>query len=225
MLTTVSSHARALAGSAKHSLDAAMSTAALLMLKAPRPGFVKTRLAAAIGAEEACDAYRAMVERQISEIPTGWAKVAHFAPSDAGEEMMRWLGSGCQYREQVDGDLGARMDAAVCAARKAGFARAVLLGGDCPWLTRELLLQSERELANYDLVIGPAMDGGYYLLGLNAGVEPPFAGIDWSTERVFAQTLNRAKESGARVCLLPKLEDVDEVGAWNRARAAMILSR
>jgi rSAM/selenodomain-associated transferase 1 len=198
-----------------------MSTAALLMLKAPRAGFVKTRLAAGIGADAARAAYVAMVEKQAREIPMGWAKAIHFAPADAGEEMRAWLGQSGFFTPQVDGDLGARMGAALSAAWTAGFARAVLLGGDCPWITRELLLRVERELAGCDLVIGPAADGGYYLLGINAGVAPPFAAIDWSTERVLAQTLALAEENRARVCLLPELEDVDDVGAWQRARAVM----
>jgi uncharacterized protein len=200
-----------------------MSTAALLMLKAPRAGFVKTRLAAGIGADAARAAYVAMGEKQAREVPLGWAKVIHFAPADAGDEMREWLGEGCFYSPQVQGEFGARMGAALSAAWAGGFARAVLLGGDCPWITRELLLRAERELAGCDLVIGPATDGGYYLLGANAGVRPPFEGIDWSTERVLAQTLAFAERNGARVCLLPELEDVDDAAAWERAQVVMPL--
>ena len=196
-----------------------MSTAALLMLKAPRPGFVKTRLAEGIGAPAACDAYRAMVEKQLAEIPRGWVKIVHFAPADARAEMARWLGEGCFYAAQVEGDLGARMDEATRSAWAHGSKQAVLLGGDCPWITRELLLRVERELHEHDLVIGPATDGGYYLLALKAGAAGPFAGVEWSTERVLAQTLALAKERGMRVCLLPELEDVDDAAAWERARS------
>jgi uncharacterized protein len=195
-----------------------MSTAALLMLKAPRAGFVKTRLAAGIGADEARAAYVAMAEKLIREIPIPWTKVVHFAPADGAQEMKAWLGNGCLYAPQGEGDLGARMGVALRAAWAAGFARAVLLGGDCPWITRELLLRAEQELAACDLVIGPATDGGYYLLGMNAGVNPPFESIEWSTERVLAQTLALAVKDGARTFLLPELEDVDDAAAWQRAQ-------
>lgn len=196
-----------------------MSTAALMMLKAPRPGLVKTRLAKEVGDVAAREAYRWMVERQMAELPAGWATVVHFAPADVGDEMRSWLGSAPFYAPQVEGHLGQRMHAAVAAAWEAGYARAVLLGGDCPWVTRELLLRAERELATSDLVIGPAADGGYYLLGLNACANGPFDGVEWSTSRVLAQTLERVRAIGARVTLLPELEDVDDAAAWGRARA------
>jgi rSAM/selenodomain-associated transferase 1 len=198
-----------------------MSTAALLMLKAPRPGFVKTRLAAAIGPDAACAAYRAMAEKQLREIPMGWARVVHFAPADGCAEMQEWLGDGCFYAPQADGDLGARMSAAARDAATKGFARAILLGGDCPWITRELLLRAEQELAAHDLVIGPATDGGYYLLGMNAGKMAPFSGIEWSTEHVLKQTLTQAEEAGLSVCLLPELEDVDDAAGWERAQGLL----
>ncbi|MCA1990227.1 MAG: TIGR04282 family arsenosugar biosynthesis glycosyltransferase, partial [Desulfarculus sp.] len=121
----------------------------------------------------------------------------------------RWLGLAPLIRPQDSGDLGRRMDLALTRALAEGEERAVLIGSDCPGLTAEILEQAFAVLADHDLVLGPAQDGGYYLVGLRRPAPEIFRGIAWGSDRVLRQTLNRAGELGLRVALLPELADLD----------------
>ena len=182
----------------------------LLFAKAPRPGFVKTRLAAAVGEEEAVRVYRALGERVVRQV----APVSHitvwYDPADALFEMRAWLGSSLDYRAQPGGDLGVRL--------REGFARhfsewadrpALAIGVDAPALDSTIVASAARALERTDVVIGPALDGGYYLLGLRAPQPTLLEGIPWSTDRVFAETRSRCERIGITPHVLPPLRDVD----------------
>jgi rSAM/selenodomain-associated transferase 1 len=179
------------------------------MLKAPVPGLVKTRLAAALGAEEARRIYRRMVERV-------WA---HGTPSGELYLLRAWLGPRARYVPQADGDLGARLTHATAAAFAAGAESVVLLGGDCPGQTHAFFQAAESALAAHDVVIGPARDGGYTLLALRQPQPGLFRDIAWSTGSVLTETLARAASLGLRVALLDPLEDVDDLASWQRAQS------
>ena len=187
------------------------------MLKAPVPGMVKTRLAAAIGPEMACAIYRRMVEHVLAELPADWIVEVHGTPPDKLPLLASWLGPRAAYRPQCDGDLGARLIHASETAFADGAESVVLLGGDCPWQTRAFFHTAEAALATHDVVIGPAGDGGYTLLAAKKLHRPLFDGIAWSTATVLARTLDRARLLGLRVALLDTLDDVDDFAAWNRA--------
>ena len=188
------------------------------MLKAPVPGLVKTRLAASLGEERACQIYRLMVERVFAEVPAHWRIEVHGAPPEKLDVLAAWLGARAAYRPQCGGDLGARLIHASASAFAAGAESVVLLGGDCPWQTRAFFQEAETALAAHDLVIGPARDGGYTLLAAKTLHCELFEGIAWSTASVFAETLARTLSLGLRVALLDPLEDVDDVAAWQAAR-------
>ena len=192
---------------------------AVLMLKAPVPGLVKTRLAAALGMEPACRIYRCMVERVFAEIPAHWRIEVHGAPPEKLALLAAWLGSRALYRPQCGGDLGARLNHASEAAFAAGADGVVLLGGDCPAQTRAFFQASEIALGSHDVVIGPARDGGYTLLAFKTLHRALFENIAWSTSSVLHETLARTRSLGLRVALLDPLEDVDDDSAWRRARA------
>ncbi len=194
---------------------------ALFMLKAPVAGFVKTRLATALGAEPACRAYRRMVERVFAEIPAHWRIEVHGTPRDQINLLVEWLGPRPVYRAQCKGDLGARLICASEAAFGAGAESVVLLGGDCPWQSRAFFQSAEKTLETHDLVIGPASDGGYTLLAAKILHRTLFEGIAWSTASVLAETLVRARALGLRIALLETLEDVDDADSWERARAGL----
>ena len=187
-----------------------------VFLKAPRQGFVKTRLAREVGNERALAIYRTLAEAQLAKLPPGWTTEIHYTPVDAGAEMRGWLGSHHEYRAQCDGDLGLRLAHAVERAFATGARNVFAIGADCPDLDASLLAEAQTALRQTDVVIGPARDGGYYLIGLKSPAVGLFEKIEWSTPRVLAQTLQRAQELGLVHALLPEKEDVDDLAGWQR---------
>lgn len=191
-----------------------------LLLKAPRPSQVKTRLAAKVGAVKAAGIYRQLVERQLHALHPDWPATVHYDPPDAGEQMAQWLGRlrpGLHFTPQCHGDLGARLTMAFATEFARGAPAVVAIGGDCPGLDRAILESAQSALATSDAVLGPAADGGYYLIGLNALCADLFAGIDWSTSSVLAQTKARLMKNNLRFAELPTLADVDDADGWERA--------
>jgi hypothetical protein len=200
----------------------------LVFVRAPVAGQVKTRLAAALGAEGALRVYRRLAEHTLREARALGGEVrVHFTPEDAGAEVRGWLGEGPRYLPQSAGDLGARMEAAFRAAFEDGADRVVIIGSDLPELSATLLRRAFDALESHPAVIGPARDGGYYLLGMRTMIEGLFDGIPWSTNEVLARTLERLRAAGIHPALLDTLSDVDEVddlpagwAEWARAEAA-----
>jgi uncharacterized protein len=194
-----------------------------LILKAPRPGTVKTRLARDIGDERATAIYRALVEHQAMSIPPGWQVTLYFTPADAVDEMEAWLKSrlpeDARFVPQCEGDLGQRLVGAVDAELQRGAKHVFLIGGDCPGISRGYLAEADEELSKSDLVIGPATDGGYVLLGLKSQRPCLFENIAWSTPAVLDQTLAAARRLLLRVRLLPTLEDIDDAESLARQSA------
>jgi uncharacterized protein len=191
------------------------------MLKTPVPGSVKTRLAAGVGPDRACAIYRELVEHQMGHIPKGWRVEVHFDPPDAAPVMMSWLGGDRQYYPQCPGDLGVRLTHSLIVASPSERFPLIFLGGDCPYIDASVLLEAVKALETHDVVVGPARDGGYVLIGMKSTHPELFRDIDWSTERVFSQTMAHAKELGLSVALLPVMEDVDDLDSWERAREVL----
>jgi uncharacterized protein len=193
-----------------------------LILKAPRLGEVKTRLASSIGAERATRVYRLLVEHQLAQIPASWRVAIHFAPSDAEAEMRTWLESlsrqSTDFVAQPDGDLGVRLISAMNYGFASGADQVLFLGGDCPGITRNYLEEAEAALAESDMVIAEALDGGYVLLGLRRPIAAVFEVIPWSSEAVFATTLGRARAAGLSYQCLSPLEDIDDLESYERQR-------
>ena len=200
----------------------------LVFVRAPEAGRVKTRLAAALGAEGALRVYRRLAEHTVREARALGGEVrVHFTPADAGPKVRTWLGEGPRYLPQSGGDLGARMEAAFRAAFKEGADRVVIIGSDLPELSAALLRRAFDALESHPAVIGPARDGGYYLLGMRTMIDGLFEGIPWSTAEVLARTLERLGAAGIEPALLDPLTDVDEMddlpagwAEWARAEAA-----
>ncbi len=132
-----------------------------------------------------------------------------FTPGDAGDEVRAWLGEGPRYLPQGDGPLGVRMRAAFRAAFASGARRVVVVGSDLPELSTALLRRAFECLEAREAVVGPARDGGYYLLGLARPLPGIFEGIAWSTPGVLAATLQRLRATGVEPALLEELADVD----------------
>lgn len=196
--------------------------ALLVFLKRPAAGEVKTRLAAALGSAVAADLYRVLAEevvRRTAPREAEYARLLFFTPPEARGEMEAWL-PGEAWLAQQGADLGARMDAAFAEAFRRGARRAALVGSDSPWVSRERVLEALRSLDDHDAVLGPASDGGYYLLALDRPRPELFQGIAWSTPSVFAATVERAGALGLAVRMLGVLPDVDTLddvrAAWDR---------
>ncbi len=197
----------------------------LVFLRHPEPGKVKTRLIPAFGAEEAARLYRSMVEQVVATVrsidrpglhPRLWVE-----PATALDEVRRWLGPELSYREQVSGDLGNRIEIAFRSAFAEGAQQVVAIGTDCIELDAELLEQAFTQLRTHDAVIGPALDGGYYLIGLARMLPEVFQGIPWSSTHTAAVTRQRLAELQATVHLLPPLRDIDtpqDLQATNNSR-------
>jgi rSAM/selenodomain-associated transferase 1 len=133
--------------------------------------------------------------------------------------MQEWLGSDVTYYRQGSGDLGQRMYSAIRRAFAVGMARVVIIGTDCPDVNPFILTEAFDALKRQDLVLGPAEDGGYYLIGLNCLIPQLFNQIQWGTDRVLAKTKNIAKKLGLSVHYLPILADVDrpeDLPVWHK---------
>ena len=139
----------------------------------------------------------------------------------AEDEMRSWLGDAFEYRPQGAGDLGRRMNRALAEALDQGCQRVVLVGSDLPDLTPEILLESLAALGRCDLALGPAKDGGYYLIGLSRPAPELFSGVDWGQDSVLARTLEKARTAGLSCQVLGELCDVDrpeDLPLWQKAR-------
>lgn len=182
----------------------------LIFAKYPEAGRVKSRLARTIGALPAALAYKSMVEIVVKSTKPHngeYTQVLYYDPPESREKFQSWLQISDQ-RPQSGGDLGERMKQALSQTlTEPGYA--VLIGTDCMDVDRSLILKAFQELAEADVVLGPAKDGGYYLIGCKREHPELFTGIDWSTERVFAQTFQIAEKLKLRVSCLPPLEDID----------------
>ncbi|MBV9774906.1 MAG: TIGR04282 family arsenosugar biosynthesis glycosyltransferase [Gemmatimonadetes bacterium] len=182
-----------------------------MFVRAPEAGRVKTRLAAEVGAEAALRVYVRLAEHALAEARAAGAAVrVHFTPAGAEAAVRGWLGGPADYLPQAEGDLGERLERAFAEAFAAGFRRVVVIGSDLPELSAEVLRRAAVLLDGYAAVLGPARDGGYYLLGLRAPLPEVFRGIPWSTDAVLARTLDRLRAAGIEPALLETLGDVDE---------------
>lgn len=186
----------------------------LLMVK--HPGFVpvKTRLAASLGEAKARSLYEALAADAVRILAEeDRLLTVLYDPPEAGDAVARWLGSGPIYRPQRGSGLGERMAAGLREAFDAGFHTAVLTGSDIPGLDSDLARQALDGLDTHDAVIGPAPDGGYYLIGFSGESFLPeaFEGIPWSTGEVFSRTLGVLERKGRRVLVLPFRRDIDTI--------------
>jgi rSAM/selenodomain-associated transferase 1 len=185
-----------------------VSVSVAVFLKAPRLGAVKTRLAAEVGPRHALRLYRVMASRTLDAVRSaGLDATVWYTPPDAAGEMRFWLGEGWPLRPQASGDLGARLAAAHRAVETGRGWMAI--GADCPGVDARLLTDAAACVSAGELVLGPALDGGYYLVGGVAPLPDIFSGIPWGTERVLTETRARLAHLGLRWRELVTLRDVD----------------
>ncbi|HXI20035.1 MAG TPA: TIGR04282 family arsenosugar biosynthesis glycosyltransferase [Gemmatimonadales bacterium] len=185
-----------------------------IFVKAPEPRRVKTRLALEIGPEAAADLYRRLGRGIVARSGSaGYSTVAWFAPADGGEGVSSWLGGlGVdRFLPQRGAGLGARLAGTFARHFREGAGRVVVVGSDCPDVDEGLVARAFAALGDRDLVLGPTLDGGFYLIGLTARVPGLFRRVAWSTSAVSRRTLENAERLGLRVATLPTLRDIDTV--------------
>ena len=191
-----------------------MMNALLYFVKYPEPGMVKTRLAKVVGDHHAAQVYRELTETNLgilNSLPSGFVKVIiAFDPFKNEEAIRSWLPGPYEYVAQKGSELGARLQNAFQFAFEKGFKKVMALGSDTLGLKPEVLHKAFDALNDYDIVLGPAKDGGYYLIGLSQTQPFVFQGIPWSTAAVFEATLAKVKGQRLSYFLLPELEDLDE---------------
>jgi rSAM/selenodomain-associated transferase 1 len=186
----------------------------IIFVKAPRRGGVKTRLARAIGEEAACAAYKRLVEELIERLASIPSVELRFTPDDAVTEIRQWRRDNWHLRPQGEGDLDQRLERAFADAFANGAEYVAAVGSDCPAITPEDIQSAWAALRTNDVVLGPAKDGGYWLIGLREPRSALFQTIDWSTDQVLKQTMRRAQARNLKVELLRELSDVDTESDW-----------
>jgi uncharacterized protein len=197
----------------------------IIFTRFPEPGKTKTRLIPALGPKGAADLQRQMTEQTLIWVRRLAAEstVALEVRFEGGNKrgFQKWLGQGLHFVPQGIGNLGKRMARAFQEAFQEGAGFVVLIGSDCPGLSPSIGSEAFAALEGHDVVLGPANDGGYYLIGLRQMVPQLFDAIPWGTEIVFSKTLDIAKGLGLRMhCLVP-LDDVDrpeDLPVWGKNR-------
>jgi len=186
----------------------------LFFVKNPERGKVKSRLAASIGVDSAVRVYKNMVVHMLSKVKRGTFQLyVCFFPKDAQRSIKNWLGREVRYMPQHGKDLGERMRNGFAEAFSMGHKRVVLIGSDIPGLKIKYVNEAFKSLKQMDAVIGPAYDGGYYLIGFKEKTFCPqvFEGIAWGTKNVFDETMTKLKRFKRVVCTLPYQRDIDTV--------------
>ncbi|MBI4051073.1 MAG: TIGR04282 family arsenosugar biosynthesis glycosyltransferase [Elusimicrobia bacterium] len=192
----------------------------LIFLKAPVSGKVKTRLALTRGEEEAARIYKEMAQdifHRFRGLP-GISTVVAYERAQEFPDLI-WLDEhNPSFVEQEGNGLGERLENAFRWAFALGAKRVAAIGGDSPGLPVDWLTQAFKKLERGHLVLGPAEDGGYYLIGMNHLEPDLFVDIPWSTSQVFNRTLEKIKERGLPFFLLPAYFDVDDEKSLKRWR-------
>jgi len=186
-----------------------------VFVKNPVLGEVKTRLAASIGKQSALDIYNellAITRENISNL--GCQKHVFFGRFI--EEDTIWESFNTK-NEQRGKDLGERMENAFCHLFRSisNPIKVVLIGSDCPEITGGQIKKAFELLDTSDVVLGPALDGGYYLIGMKKNYSAIWSDIDWSTDRVYQQTIDKINKIGLSYSALPVLQDIDTQEDWS----------
>jgi uncharacterized protein len=204
----------------------ATTTAIGVICKAPRAGASKTRLVPALGAERAAALSRAFLTDLAGTILTVGASLgaqgyAVCSPASAAEELASFLPASFGYLIETDPVLGEVLDRATAALLSRGHAGVILVNGDSPTLPPDLLCRAIEELRRPGerVVFGPALDGGYTMIGVKTRARHLFTDIPWSSDQVLSVSLTRAAEAGLAAELIDPWYDIDDEPslAWLRA--------
>lgn len=189
--------------------------ALIVFLKYPETKKVKTRLGKEIGEQKAVGLYRETASFVADSFSgqKNWTTFLFYSPKEREKEVFEWLGGKeALFFAQETGSLGQRMSRAFEKCFSLGFRNVVIIGTDCVMITEEDVETAFSLLSGgeFEAVLGPATDGGYYLLGLCRKTDAVFQDMQWSTSSVFRETERRMKRSGLRYATMRELGDIDE---------------
>lgn len=200
-----------------------------VMSKAPRTGDAKTRLVPPLSATQAAGLSACFIRDATGNIAAAAQQVpiegyVAYSPSDAEAEFAPLVADGTKLLPSRHPGLAAGLYDAAYDLLNAGYGAACLINSDSPTLPTALLVDAARKLAapSDRIVLGPAEDGGYYLIGLKHGHRRLFEDIAWSTPLVFRQTMERAREIGVETAVLPIWYDVDDIASLRRLHAELL---
>lgn len=182
--------------------------ALIIFIKNLIPGQVKTRIAATLGNDVAMEIYQQLLKNLNNKIQSLKVEKIVFYSEFIEEDI--WNPTIFQKEIQQGNDLGERMENGFKASLAAGYKKAIIIGSDCPGMDENILNDSFEKLTGFDIVIGPATDGGYYLLGMKKNHPYLFQNIEWSTDKVLQQTIDLCNRNHLSYYLLPELSDIDE---------------
>ncbi len=197
-------------------------TAIIVMVKYPQAGTVKTRLGRQIGMKKASEQYRGFVRTLLATCrSTGFDTVISCHPDHTISDYREWLGSGFDFMVQKGPDLGQKMRDAFEQGFALGFDRVILIGSDLPHLSAFTIEEAAQRTGECDVVIGPALDGGYYLVAMKQDRFFPemFDDIPWSRPDVLRMTLEKIAEGRRKPCLLTAMRDIDTLEDLNAVSA------
>jgi rSAM/selenodomain-associated transferase 1 len=185
----------------------------IIFTRYPEPGKTKTRLIPVLGDVGAANLQKQMTEHTIFQVQelqkiTSVSFEVQFTGGNL-EKMQNWLGNDLGYQFQGEGDLGARMERSLVNAFNQKAEQVIIIGTDCPDLNSQILATAFEQLKNFHLVLGPALDGGYYLIGLQQPIGELFMNIPWGTAQVFAKTGEIAQKLNLSIGYLQYLADID----------------
>ena len=201
----------------------------IIFTRYPEPGTTKTRMIPELGPEGAAELQRQMTEHikaKVDELCALQPFAVEIRYEGGNDNLMtQWLGEGVTYCRQGNGDIGLRMGRALQDAFEQGCKTVLIIGSDIPDITPGVMQIAFEKLEQKDLVLGPAADGGYYLIGVNRNTfrhwHPQiFKNVSWGTEHVLPETLGIAKKLKLKFSLLDVLRDVDrpeDLGVWQHA--------
>jgi len=193
------------------------SQALIIFVRNPDHGKVKTRLATSIGKDESLEVYKKLLQHTFLQTKSLNVNKFVFYVDQIGTDDI-WAEGSYQKNVQQGIDLGDRMYQAVKSVSESCAGSTILIGSDCPEIDEDLLKRAFNILDTRDLVIGPATDGGYYLIGMNDPYFELFKNISWSSPAVLSETLQKARELHLDLELLKELSDIDTEEDLRKAR-------
>lgn len=196
----------------------------ILFLKYPAPGLVKTRIGKVLGVDSTAGLYRSFVADILHKIQAVEADlIVYFDPPDRQSDVRIWLGTKLLLFPQKGNDLGKKMENAFLEQFQMGYQRLVLIGSDIPHISSAILRESLDLLCENQAVIGPAKDGGYYLIGFNSSRFLPqvFQGIAWSTGSVFRESMAVFEKNGITAAELAMMSDIDTLDDFKTVLSAV----